>query len=157
MIYSRPSFIFLVAYLLMLFFAVTPVYQSDMTNELRNSINAYGIWLHFLSIMGFLVGAHAASFSYKYSSVQERFFVLRKKHFNILMYSYCFIGLFVVLWQTSISINLKDYLNELINNILLQKETPGIRSYFLLDRESGGLSGIIKMFSFLPLSALNIV
>jgi oligosaccharide repeat unit polymerase len=157
MIYRRPSFIFLVVYLLMLFFAVAPVYQSDITNELRDNINAYGIWFHFLSIISFLIGAHAASFSYKYSAIQERFFVFRKKRFNILIYSYCFIGLFVVLWQISISISPKDYLNELISYILLQKEMPKIRSYFLLDRESGGLDGIIKMFSYLPLSALFIV
>lgn len=157
MIYSRPFFIFLVVYLLMLFFAVAPVYQTDITNELRSNINAYGIWFHFLSIISFLIGAHAASFSYKYSSIQERFFVFRKRRFSILIYSYCFIGLFVALWQISISISPRDYFNELISYIVLQQEKPEMRGYFLRDRESGGLPGIIKMFSYLPLSALYMV
>lgn len=157
MIYSRPFFIFLVVYLLMFFFAIAPVYQSDITNELRDNINSYGILFHFLSIISFLIGTHAASFSYKYSSIQEKFFVFRKKRFSILIYSYCFIGLFVVLWQISISISPRDYFNELISYIALQQEMPAIRAYFLLDRESGGLPGIIKMFSYLPLSALYMV
>jgi len=144
-------------YLLMLFFAVGPVYQTDVTNELRNNINSYGIIFHFLSIVSFLIGAHAASFSYKYSSIQERFFVFRKGRFSLLIYSYCLIGLFVVLWQISISISLRDYFNELISYIALRQEMPAIRAYFLLDRESGGLPGIVKMFSYLPLSALYMV
>lgn len=122
---------------------------------MKNSINFWGIFFHFFSLAGFLFGAYVASFGYKYD-IQNRRFAFNKKRFSILIYLYCLIGLFVVVWQVSTSTNIKDYLNELIYGFLFAKEIPSIRGFFLLERESGGLPGIIKMFSYAPLSALYI-
>ena len=146
--------------MIMYIFSIMPMNQGDIAselivNELRNNINTYGVIFHFLSVISFLVGAHVATFSYRYSGSKERFFILRQRRFNTIIYLYCLIGVGVILWQISVSVSLGNYLNELIFNI--GTVNPEIRSYMLKDRESGGLPGIIKMFSYLPLSALYMV
>jgi len=141
----------------MFILSIVPDYKENDIILLRNNINVYGIIFHFLSILGFCLGSHFAVSIYRDSNIKNKFFLFHRRRFNNLIYLYCLVGVSVVLWQISVSVSLKYYLNELIHSFFFQIAMPDIRIYFLRSREAGGLPGIIKMFSYLPLSALYMV
>ena len=153
---SSPAFIFLFLYVFMYIFSIIPS-DSENVVKLRDHISIYGVIFHFITAAAFLLGAHAAMYSYRYYGIRKKFYVSEQKLFSALIYSYCLLGIGVVLWQISASVSLTDYLRELVTYTKVQDDSCAIRKYFLRTREAGGLPGIIKMFSYLPLSALYLV
>jgi len=148
--------VFILFYVLMYVFTITPS-ESETISKLREHISIYGVIFHFITAAAFLLGAHAAMYSYHFYGIRKKFYVTRQKLFSALIYSYCLLGIGVVLWQISTSVSLTDYLRELVTYTTVQDDSNAIRKYFLRTREAGGLPGIIKMFSYLPLSALYMV
>jgi len=140
----------------MYIFSIIPSDSENIVN-LRDHISIYGVIFHFITGAAFLLGAHAAMYSYHFYGIRKKFYVTRQKLFSALIYSYCLIGIGVVIWQISVSVSLTDYFRELVAYTCVQDDSCAIRNYFLRSREAGGLPGIIKMFSYLPLSALYMV
>jgi len=153
---TSPAFIFLFLYVFMYIFSIIPS-DSENVIKLRDHISIYGVIFHFITAAAFLLGAHAAMYNYHFYGTRKKFYVAKRRLFSNLIYFYCIVGIGVVLWQISASISLTDYLRELVTYIKVQDDSNAIRKYFLRTRETGGLPGIIKMFSYLPLSALYMV
>ena len=143
-------------YVIMHVFTIIPS-ESEIVIKLREQINVYGLIFHFLSAAAFIFGAHMAMHSYHYYGTKKKFYMKRPRLFSFLIYSYCIVGIGVVVWQISLSVSLTDYMRELATYIEVQDDSCEIRNYFLRTREAGGLPGIVKMFSYLPLSALYLV
>lgn len=153
---SNPAFVFLFMYLLMYVFTVVPT-VAPVVDKMRNHITVYGIMFHFISALAFLVGCHAAAYSYHCYGIKKRFRLVHPRLFGTLIYLCCSVSIGVVLWQISLSVTLTSYLRELAAHTRVEHDIRTIQHYFLRPREAGGLPGIIKMFSYLPLSALYMV
>jgi len=152
---SNPALWFSGVYLLMYVFAVLPATTLTLA-KLHAHINGYGVVLHFVSVLAFLSGAHAAWFiSHPYKRT-TRFYTVRPRVLGGFVYLCCIIALFVVLWQVAIQTTLRGYL---LDSLVYKDAYTGgcVTRYSLLSREAGGLPGVIKMFSYLPLSALLVV
>ncbi|MSM41273.1 MAG: hypothetical protein GJT30_16775 [Geobacter sp.] len=153
---SKPQIIFFTVYLVMYLFSVLPT-EHEEANSIKANINSFGITCHFISIACFSIGSYLALMVRSDKHDGNVRLDLQRSRFNVFIWSYCAISIGVLLWQIVISVDLNEYLTRLMTGIVLRQADPGARNFVLLSHEQGGLSGLIKMFSFLPLSALYMV
>jgi len=110
-----------------------------------------------MAMSAFVFGSHAAFYSYSFYGIEREFSLKRRKLFSSLIYGYCLITIVVAAWQVSVSTPLGEYIRELAGYLRTPSTTTSPERYFVRTRETGAIPGIVKMFSYLPLSALFMV
>lgn len=162
---ANPSLIFTLIYLLMLLFAVLPPRAgigsgwNTILMTLRAAITANAIIAHLLSILFFLVGGLSAKYLFKFKSVKiNKFYVVKKRRLIYIIYFYCFTTLAIVFLQIYLTSSITEYISAVVSKSLGGNDkyfSPAFyRSY---SKGGGGLPGIVKMFNYLPLSALYMI
>jgi len=160
-----PASLFSIFYLAMLIFAVIPERENfnlifaPFLQETRNYISFSGIMIHVASIICFLFGCFLATLVTRKMVNSNDYYVIN--HFRVvsLVYLFCIITLLIILMQIYTIGDPLIIIGDLLNSLTDQEGS--VDKYFIFYGHSyltkGGLPGIIKMFNYLPLSALYLV
>lgn len=149
-----PAFVFLLMYTLMFVFTLVPS-SALAVDELRSHINLYGITFHFASVLAFIAGSHAGMYGPHGRTITGSYQPTHPRLFGWMIIAFCMVSIGIVYWQMSLSTSLAGYLYDLPR--FLEQDAGTIKRLFSRQREAGGLPGIIKMFSYLPLAALYMI
>ena len=128
------------------YFYHTPLISSDI--QLNKAI-----WIHFIGICFSAVGYFTAKYIYvlREQTLPELF--PEKDHyfqnsFYVFSYFFVLVGTIINMLQVFLFVSPMDY----ISKIFSAEFDADIRIAYLLSSEAGGMPGIIKMFSYAPLS-----
>ena len=103
--------------------------------------------VHILASLFFALGYILKTFTIRGNSRNEPREVNVTDKYFVISYALVIFGVFVTLWQVSITINPVQYIEQLFSGYF----NPSIREAFLKSSAAGGLSGIVKMFHTVPL------
>ena len=123
-----------------IYFAIQTTLLINSNFPIRNALI-----LHLLSIVFFIIGSKLPALNIKHKEIETTSYITISSNF----YFYCIVlvtaGLVVSLSQISSLMSINEYFSLLLKNDSSLNE---IRSA----SASGGLSGVLKMFAFAPLS-----
>ena len=147
----RLNSIFLYFFLSQSIFPLIYFYQ---TPEISNAIHTKkAVWMHIIGVIWSVIGYFTAKFAYSSKEEQQEEQIKDKQYsfsnaFYICSYFLIIIGTIEAILQVVLLVSPMEYISQLFSRNF---ETE-IRVAYLLPAEEGGLPGIVKMFSFAPLS-----
>jgi hypothetical protein len=144
---SRFNNIYFYYFCSQLIFLPIYFYHTPLISDTVNTNKA--IWMHILGIIWSAVGYFTAYFASSLLIIknEDRQYYF-KNMFYVCSYILIVVGIIIVILQVILFVPFMEYLSKLFSGDF----DAGLRDAYALPSAEGGLSGIIKVFAYSPLS-----